>query len=756
MRVEREARNKPSWDFSRFFLLQEEVAILYEALGLHSDALIQYDELDAMLTQYLENAKAGDQPNWLKPLLSAEISRWEAFSLQPNFESELVARIRANEATLLDFRNYLFTRKARLLSHLHRSDELAKCAYSYVASSFNELRGLTKISIIGLRTWAILASLESYLILERASEVLTKTNDNLTIYGASILELARGHLFKLGCEVNLVDGDGDKNKIDDVVNGFSNVCAESEQVFDENENSAGGVRHKGTFAAPIEVLQSALSSPDQFEHHYLEISLRTIETFKKINRERTASVVGGELAKYHFLRGNYNQAEDLLLELVQVYKNDGWDVLVDTVHHRLVQLYTTSKKTKKLAKVYYGMIKGNSDIFDKFYKTIQSGVASGLANDIMRFSLEQIARPMSAQCAPSSRVDIDESLVVTIELGSQIPLDDIKAEIWLDEVTTAIEQSQNYSVVSQSIASNSMVDVFSLGRDTIHTQQSVPLSMTTGASAHYSGALYASKASSDSDGGFLVHNNQIRFSHDTAPSGPELRYSLHSDPRTRKPRSSGISSPSVRILRHKQMKKETRSAPAVEVLQQTNIRPSIVSRFAKPLNLRVGNNQIDFELNTSKPGRFAISRFCLYNELDNSRIEFVSQLLDPCLHIEVLDTPPVITMSLENEKLFTGISGTLNFNIIVGSRPMTAETIFFEMTKGLELISNTTMATVKSSSFKDGKRHKNDNITTHNLTIQKLTEQTIEISLPTAQARSEVAFAIHVRSPLQYEVDFGM
>jgi len=37
--------------------LQEEIAILYESLGLHSDALIQYDELDALLTQYLENSR---------------------------------------------------------------------------------------------------------------------------------------------------------------------------------------------------------------------------------------------------------------------------------------------------------------------------------------------------------------------------------------------------------------------------------------------------------------------------------------------------------------------------------------------------------------------------------------------------------------------------------------------------------------------------------------------------------------------------
>ena len=68
------------------------------------------------------------------------------------------------------------------------------------------------------------------------SEVLTKTNDNLTIYGASILELSRNHLYKLGEEVDLISGEGDKELIADAINGFSNITAESDQFVDENEN----------------------------------------------------------------------------------------------------------------------------------------------------------------------------------------------------------------------------------------------------------------------------------------------------------------------------------------------------------------------------------------------------------------------------------------------------------------------------------------------------------------------------------------
>ena len=40
--------------------------------------------------------------------------------------------------------------------------------------SFNELRGLTRISLMGVRAWAILAALEAFLILERTAEVAQK------------------------------------------------------------------------------------------------------------------------------------------------------------------------------------------------------------------------------------------------------------------------------------------------------------------------------------------------------------------------------------------------------------------------------------------------------------------------------------------------------------------------------------------------------------------------------------------------------
>ena len=61
MRTQRERRVEPGWNFCQFFLLQEELAFMFEMLGLFEDSLVQYDELDALFTQFLLNHVAGGE-----------------------------------------------------------------------------------------------------------------------------------------------------------------------------------------------------------------------------------------------------------------------------------------------------------------------------------------------------------------------------------------------------------------------------------------------------------------------------------------------------------------------------------------------------------------------------------------------------------------------------------------------------------------------------------------------------------------------
>lgn len=56
MRAQREKRNETGWNFCHYFLLQEELAFVLEMLGVYDEALVQYDELDALFTQFVLNS----------------------------------------------------------------------------------------------------------------------------------------------------------------------------------------------------------------------------------------------------------------------------------------------------------------------------------------------------------------------------------------------------------------------------------------------------------------------------------------------------------------------------------------------------------------------------------------------------------------------------------------------------------------------------------------------------------------------------
>jgi hypothetical protein len=51
------------------FFFQEELAFVLEMLGLYDEALVQYDELDALFTQFVLNSNVGGK---VKSFLSLE------------------------------------------------------------------------------------------------------------------------------------------------------------------------------------------------------------------------------------------------------------------------------------------------------------------------------------------------------------------------------------------------------------------------------------------------------------------------------------------------------------------------------------------------------------------------------------------------------------------------------------------------------------------------------------------------------------
>jgi hypothetical protein len=171
----------------------------------------------------------GARPHWLETLLKSDITRWDSFQLEPNYTLEQVEKIANRTASLLDLRNYLFSRRARLLSQLQLHEELAKASLVYVSGTFQELSSLTDIKPQFIRTWAVLAGFSAFQLVERADALTSEGHTRITTNGAALLDLARGHLFKLGDALGLAEGVPAIEDIEPLIAGFVSLAVESDQ-----------------------------------------------------------------------------------------------------------------------------------------------------------------------------------------------------------------------------------------------------------------------------------------------------------------------------------------------------------------------------------------------------------------------------------------------------------------------------------------------------------------------------------------------
>lgn len=144
IRTQREGRNAPNWNFFNFFFLQEELAFAFELLSLYDEALVQYDELDALFSQFVINSNVGQMPDWLLKL-SEHYDTWHGLCLSPNVSKSLREQFKSGNSTLLDLRNYLFSRQCELLFLLNKPWELASRALPFLQNCVNELNLLEVI-----------------------------------------------------------------------------------------------------------------------------------------------------------------------------------------------------------------------------------------------------------------------------------------------------------------------------------------------------------------------------------------------------------------------------------------------------------------------------------------------------------------------------------------------------------------------------------------------------------------------------------
>lgn len=331
----RERRTEPQWSFTTYFLLHEELSFVFEMLGLYEEALIQYDEIDALLTQLVINSKYKEPLDCIDVFMR-DCKCFDGVLLAKSSQDFLRQLIKTQEASYVDLRNYLFSRQCILLLKLkRRAWEIAQRLLEFLHNLVHELAmDELKISMPtgGASCCIILTSLE---VLKACEEQCFREDIIYSLHFALLYQYAKQKLDELGSLCGLLPDTTPTEIAQQITDTLLSGIAKTQTDGDLQPNS------------PSTRLQKALSSKNAFQALYLDLTERAIEVFKNIGRARAAKVLGVDLAQFYFSRGEFYRAEPLLVDAYKMYKHERWILLATQC---LVKLARCQKQLKHLDK----------------------------------------------------------------------------------------------------------------------------------------------------------------------------------------------------------------------------------------------------------------------------------------------------------------------------------------------------------------------------------------------------------------------
>ncbi|PIK36033.1 hypothetical protein BSL78_27141 [Apostichopus japonicus] len=293
VRAERERRVAQDWYFCNYFLLQEELALAYESMGIYKEALVQYDELDALFSQFIINSQAGEKVSWLSNFTDS-CNCWDGLNLSDPINKNAREIIQHGKPSLLDLRNYLFGRQCALLFKMRKPSDVAGKSYEFMLNCVQELTMLDVPMPPGsVACWVFLTCVEVLQKYERMS-VLYKLETH-SHFTANLWAYAQKKLAELGnlCGLMPNQNSPSSDQLNTVVNLLSGMGKSSPATQVEN--------------SPNQKLREALSSTAAFNRHYLELSELAMGNYKHIGRLRSVALIGRELAKFYQMKGDHQK-----------------------------------------------------------------------------------------------------------------------------------------------------------------------------------------------------------------------------------------------------------------------------------------------------------------------------------------------------------------------------------------------------------------------------------------------------------------
>ena len=493
MREQREKRNSQHWNFCDYFLLQEELAFVYEMLGVFDEALVQYDELDALFSQFVLNSNVIDGPYWLT-MFSRDFKNWSGLSLRTDTSTNIKLRqaIVQKSPSLTDVRNYLFSRQSVMLLKMNKPWEVARRCLTFLHNVVQELNILEVPCPSGtIACWIFLSTLEVVQVCElKSKETLSNdTGDNrksstvhvqqYCLYTAELWAYCRKKLLELGNLCGLLPKSNPTSEqihlVVQLISGINDDYEHTIEILGKKRSNLVSVQSndrepilKSKLVNPAEKLKEALSSKAAFQKCYLELSESAISTYKHIGRLRSARMVGLDLANFYLDLGQVQMAATLLADALKTFRIDSWNSLTLNTLMQVANCYESLGDHEKLVRCCAEII---------------------CHQPSKQPLITAIQRSMYFQRMEEAMKSINEQLTVD---GKQL-LDVMSVKIMLEDtknksINDASSGSSNYK--SSNDKTNTQTDHFELEEDRIITGSVITLQLDI--DSFFPGTIYTS------------------------------------------------------------------------------------------------------------------------------------------------------------------------------------------------------------------------------------------------------------------------
>ncbi|XP_048834337.1 trafficking protein particle complex subunit 10 isoform X2 [Brienomyrus brachyistius] len=612
MRTLREKRTEPGWSFCDYFMVQEELAFVFEMLQQFEDALVQYDELDALFTQYVLNFGAGDGANWLgsfcQPLRS-----WNGLLLRRPIDMEKREQIQHSQASLLDLRSYLFSRQCTLLLFLLRPWEVTRRALELLHTCVQELR-LLEVSVPqgALDCWVFLSCLEVLQRIEGCCDrAQLEANSSHTV---GLWTYATEKLKSLGYLCGLVAKNGpnseDLNKTVDLLGGLGA----------ERPETASSLQ------SPYKKLKEALSSVESFEKHYLELSHTAMDMYRTIGRTRSARLMGKSLAEFYMRKGDPKRAESFLQDSVKSYLSEGWALPVAHTRKQMAECQKLLGQTEDYLQTS-ALLASDSHLTDSerkhFCQEILSFAGQSAGHKVI-LNMSSFAQLRQLQFRPAAAVvHVGASLQLELRLRSLMPVP-VRLEQLAITVHFSLEKGGTWGRAGPG------------GGAPRRTGQGSP-----GGAVQFPGESPPGSHPRTPPPTLELYEMQ-----DRSPSDGVLN-------------STGVVCKNVHLLLRRQDSAVSLDTPSVNTIAMEDGAQLLKTH---DVSLLPGNNDILFTAPSQEPGTYTLRQLCA----TVGQVQFVLPHIYPIVQYEVYSQEPQLTVEPLADNLVAGLPQTVKFTVVTG------------------------------------------------------------------------------------------